>query len=54
MSNSLSEAFLEPKIVKHPGGHFLPASAAQKHAYQSFFKERYRREDDVGDETFDS
>ncbi|XP_044254437.1 esterase AGAP003155 isoform X1 [Tribolium madens] len=51
MSGTLSEAFLEPRIVKHPGGHYLPATAAQKHAYQSFFRDQYLREDDVDDET---
>ncbi|KAJ3659414.1 hypothetical protein Zmor_011103 [Zophobas morio] len=41
MSEALSDAFVEPEIVKHPGGHYVPASAPQKYAYQSFFKTRY-------------
>ncbi|KAJ8936751.1 hypothetical protein NQ314_012171 [Rhamnusium bicolor] len=35
---SLSNCFEEPVVVKHPGGHYLPASSAQKHEYQKFFK----------------
>ncbi|KAG5886373.1 hypothetical protein JTB14_034906 [Gonioctena quinquepunctata] len=38
MSEALSNCFEEPIIVKHPGGHYLPATAAQKHEYQKFFK----------------
>nr|CAI5831627.1 unnamed protein product [Callosobruchus analis] len=38
MSEALSNSFEDPVIVRHPGGHFLPASAAQKHQYQKFFK----------------
>nr|CAI5845193.1 unnamed protein product [Callosobruchus analis] len=38
MSEALSNSFEDPVIVRHPGGHFLPASAAQKHQYRKFFK----------------
>ncbi|KAL1491617.1 hypothetical protein ABEB36_012188 [Hypothenemus hampei] len=38
MSEVLSISFEEPTVVKHPGGHYLPASAPQKHQYQKFFK----------------
>jgi predicted esterase len=41
MSEQLSSAFLEPVILKHPGGHYLPATAQQKSVYQSFLKARY-------------
>ncbi|XP_066142044.1 esterase AGAP003155 [Euwallacea fornicatus] len=38
MSEALSQCFENPKVVRHPGGHYLAASALQKHDYQSFFK----------------
>ncbi|CAH1155183.1 unnamed protein product [Phaedon cochleariae] len=38
MSEALSHCFEDPSVVKHPGGHYLPAVAAQKHDYQKFFK----------------
>ncbi|XP_057658889.1 esterase AGAP003155 isoform X2 [Diorhabda carinulata] len=38
MSEALSNCFEDPVIVKHPGGHYLPAAAAQKHDYQKFIK----------------
>lgn len=38
MSEALSNCFEEPVIVKHPGGHYLPAAAPQKHEYQKFIK----------------
>lgn len=38
MSEALSTCFEDPKVVRHPGGHYLPAAAPQKHDYQSFFK----------------
>lgn len=40
MSEALSNCFEEPVIVRHGGGHYLPASAPQKHEYQKFFKLR--------------
>lgn len=33
MSESLAEYFARPKIVRHSGGHFFPASADQKKVY---------------------
>jgi fermentation-respiration switch protein FrsA (DUF1100 family) len=41
MSEQLSSAFLEPVILRHPGGHYFPATAQQKSVYQSFLKARY-------------
>lgn len=38
LSEGLSLCFEEPVVVKHPGGHYLPAAATQKHEYQKFFK----------------
>ncbi|CAG9861031.1 unnamed protein product [Phyllotreta striolata] len=38
LSEALSNCFIEPMIVRHTGGHYLPATAAQKHDYQQFFK----------------
>ncbi|KAJ8984403.1 hypothetical protein NQ317_003986 [Molorchus minor] len=38
MSVALSSCFDEPMIVRHPGGHYLPATAVQKNSYQKFFK----------------
>lgn len=40
MSKSLSECFEEPIVITHTGGHYLPATALQKHEYQKFFKLR--------------
>lgn len=38
MSEALSNCFEEPMIVVHEGGHYLPATAAQKSTYQKFIK----------------
>ncbi|CAG9836404.1 unnamed protein product [Diabrotica balteata] len=38
MSEALSNCFEEPVIVRHPGGHYLPAAAPQKSDYQKFIK----------------
>lgn len=38
MSEALSYCFEEPTVVKHPGGHYVPAAQPQKHDYQKFFK----------------
>lgn len=39
MSEDLESCFGDdPVVVTHDGGHYLPASAAQKHVYQKFFK----------------
>lgn len=38
MSIALSECFENAVVVRHEGGHYLPATAAQKHNYQKFFK----------------
>ncbi|KAJ8937831.1 hypothetical protein NQ318_016711 [Aromia moschata] len=38
MSEALSNCFDEPIVVRHPGGHYLPAAAVQKPDYQKFFK----------------
>ncbi|XP_062558555.1 esterase AAEL000016 [Armigeres subalbatus] len=40
MSMALAGTFMEPQVLTHPGGHFLPAQAAQKQTYVEFFRER--------------
>lgn len=40
MSQALVSTFVDPQIMTHPGGHFLPAQAVQKPAYVEFFSER--------------
>jgi len=41
MSEALSNCFENPLVVRHEGGHYLPASAPQKHDYQKFFKHQW-------------
>ncbi|KAK9876346.1 hypothetical protein WA026_012655 [Henosepilachna vigintioctopunctata] len=41
MSVALSNCFENPVIVRHEGGHFVPASSKEKEAYQNFFRTRY-------------
>lgn len=38
MSEALSNSFENPLVVKHEGGHYLPASALQKDDYQKFIR----------------
>lgn len=38
MSKTLTDCFENTLIVKHSGGHYLPATAAQKKNYQEFLK----------------
>lgn len=40
LSIALAETFVDPQVLVHPGGHFLPAQAAQKPTYVDFFRER--------------
>ncbi|XP_058118171.1 esterase AGAP003155 [Anopheles ziemanni] len=40
MSVALSETFLEPEIVTHPGGHYFPAQASMKQMYVDFFRDQ--------------
>ncbi|XP_055631264.1 esterase AAEL000016 [Toxorhynchites rutilus septentrionalis] len=40
MSIALAETFIDPQVLVHPGGHFLPAQATQKQKYVDFFRER--------------
>lgn len=40
LSVALADTFMDPQILTHPGGHFLPAQAAQKQTYVEFFRER--------------
>ncbi|XP_077168866.1 esterase OVCA2 [Paroedura picta] len=42
MSQKLASCFSEPLILTHPGGHFIPVSAAQKKTYLQFL-DRYRK-----------
>ena len=36
MSRELLPLFLEPQVMTHPGGHFVPASSAHRQTYQDF------------------
>lgn len=38
MSSDLASCFDNPMVVTHPGGHYLPATATQKHDFQAFIK----------------
>eukprot|EP00794_Sanderia_malayensis_P003146 gene3146-3615_t len=38
-SIELSNLFENPEIYLHPGGHFLPATASERSAYQKFLKQ---------------
>ncbi|XP_014239421.1 esterase OVCA2 [Cimex lectularius] len=38
---SLLEIFENPQILRHPGGHYIPASKEFKHVYKEFF-DRFR------------
>ena len=39
MSEELAKYFENPVIIRHPGGHFVPASSAQKMKYIEFIEE---------------
>ncbi|XP_061326042.1 esterase OVCA2 [Pezoporus flaviventris] len=36
LSRELAQCFVEPVVLSHPGGHFVPAAAAQRKAYLDF------------------
>ncbi|XP_029030191.1 esterase OVCA2 [Betta splendens] len=38
MSRELLPSFLEPQVLIHPGGHFVPAASAHRQTYQDFLK----------------
>uniref|UniRef100_H3DFG2 Esterase OVCA2 n=1 Tax=Tetraodon nigroviridis TaxID=99883 RepID=H3DFG2_TETNG len=38
MSRDLLPTFEEPVVLIHPGGHFIPATAAHRETYQNFLK----------------
>jgi hypothetical protein len=38
MSEELLQYFVNPTILQHTGGHFIPASSPQKKVYLEFFK----------------
>ncbi|AWO99829.1 putative ovarian cancer-associated 2 protein [Scophthalmus maximus] len=38
MSRELLPSFLEPRVLTHPGGHFVPAASAHRPTYQDFLK----------------
>lgn len=38
MSRQLLPSFLEPRVLTHPGGHFVPAASAHRPTYQDFLK----------------
>ncbi|ELT98892.1 hypothetical protein CAPTEDRAFT_223070 [Capitella teleta] len=43
MSEDLLQYFVDPAILTHPGGHFIPASAQQKKIYVDFFTKMKER-----------
>ncbi|KAK3580578.1 hypothetical protein CHS0354_002672 [Potamilus streckersoni] len=43
MSEDLLQYFVNPKIIQHPGGHFIPASSPQKKIYLEFLNEMSQR-----------
>ena len=43
MSVDLLQHFVEPKTLEHPGGHFIPASGAQKKVYLEFLTDMITR-----------
>jgi pimeloyl-ACP methyl ester carboxylesterase len=40
MSQALAETFASPEIIKHPGGHYFPATSKEKQTYINFFQDR--------------
>lgn len=40
MSELLSSTFVEPEFLKHPGGHYFPATSQQKQDYIIYFQNR--------------
>ncbi|NXQ40761.1 OVCA2 Esterase, partial [Catharus fuscescens] len=38
LSRELAQCFVEPVVLTHPGGHFIPAAPAQKKAYLEFLE----------------
>ncbi|NXB88409.1 OVCA2 Esterase, partial [Vidua chalybeata] len=38
LSRELARCFVEPVVLTHPGGHFIPAAPAQKKAYLEFLE----------------
>jgi len=43
ISVRLEQAFENPTIVHHAGGHYLPASANEKQSYVNFFQDQLQR-----------
>lgn len=40
MSELLSSTFVEPEFLKHPGGHYFPATSQQKQEFINYFQNR--------------
>ncbi|XP_010022546.1 PREDICTED: ovarian cancer-associated gene 2 protein, partial [Nestor notabilis] len=36
LSRELAQRFVEPLVLSHPGGHFIPAAAPQRKGYLDF------------------
>ena len=43
MHLALEDAFSNPEILHHTGGHFLPATADEKPIYRKFFETQLRK-----------
>ncbi|MBN3304611.1 OVCA2 Esterase, partial [Amia calva] len=39
LSQDLLSVFHSPQVITHPGGHYIPAGAAQKRAYIQFLEQ---------------
>ena len=42
MSEELLQLYVEPVILNHPGGHFIPAAASHKKVYAEFLGDMLR------------
>ena len=43
MSEELLQYFVQPQLVEHEGGHFVPASSVQKKCYLEFLGRQHRK-----------
>ena len=44
-SEALLAFFERPQVIRHDGGHYVPASSKQKQAYLEFLKERLQEKE---------
>ena len=41
-SEALLDFFEQPKVIRHDGGHYVPATSKQKASYLEFLQERLK------------